>query len=294
MNSLESSVSLPEVATVFRVRDEIVVGVLHSPAKVGKTGVLFIVGGRQYRTGAQRQFVRLGRCLASAGFPAFRFDVRGMGDSSAAEPRFFLETTDDITAAIAEFRRLSPDLDRLLLWGLCDGASAAAVYAAEHQNVGGVMMVNPWVTTKSGAARTTLKHYYQKRLVSAGFWRQLINGKIDPLQSLRSLGLLMRHRFGNFDNHSHDEPDLPTIVFAAIEHFDGEFVVVISEKDLTASEFKDEHDRRYNVAGVTSPVEKFTIVQADHTFSTPDQHDQLEMLTLNWCYQQVGRTTPDE
>jgi len=277
-----------EVATVFKVVDEALVGVLHGSDNCGSVGVLFLVGGRQYRTGAQRQFVRLGRCLAAAGYPAFRFDVRGMGDS-AAEPMFFLDTAEDISAAITEFKKLVPQLKQILLWGLCDGASAAIVYASIHPGVDGVMMVNPWITTKSGAAGATLKHYYQKRLVSAGFWRQVLNGNVNLADSLRSLAALVRQRFGATENVAKHEVDLPAMVFDAMEKYYGRVNVIISEYDLTAKEFKDVYDKRYGGNKRTPPVSHIHEVQADHTFSSLAQHGQLETLTLEWCHMHARR-----
>lgn len=67
-------------------------------------GVLIVVGGRQYRVGAHRQFVSLARALAAAGYPAFRFDVRGT-DGSQRHARHFLDCGDDLQSAIATLRQ---------------------------------------------------------------------------------------------------------------------------------------------------------------------------------------------
>ena len=50
-----------------------------------------------------------------------RFDYRGMGDSTG-DVRPFDDINDDIAAAIDEFFRQVPGLERVVLWGLCDGA----------------------------------------------------------------------------------------------------------------------------------------------------------------------------
>lgn len=281
-----STVLCDEVATVFSVDDELVVGILHRASKCEGTGVLFVVGGRQYRTGAQRQFVRLGRFLASSGFPVFRFDFRGMGDS-ASKPRHFLDTGSDLTAAIAEFRRMEPQVDRVILWGLCDGASASVVYASGHSGIDAVMMVNPWITTQSGAAKATLKYYYRKRFISIGFWRNLLKGKINLSKSLYSFGVLLVRKLRDEGIDPETESALPDVVFGAIADFDGSVSVIISEKDLTAREFKDEHDRRYQNNSMASPVDQMYDIKADHTFSSPEQHHGLEDLTLAWCNQCV-------
>lgn len=95
-------------------------------------GVLIIVGGPQYRVGSHRQFVLLSRRLAGEGYPAMRFDYRGMGDAGGAM-RSFEDVRADIGAAIEAFQRAVPSLRRIVLWGLCDAASAALLYVRRRQ-----------------------------------------------------------------------------------------------------------------------------------------------------------------
>lgn len=272
-----------EQATVYTIDGISTVGLYHPAPDEGSTGVLFVVGGRQYRTGAQRQFVRLARHLAANGYPAFRFDLRGMGDS-AGEPLHFLDTAHDIATAVAEFRRLAPRLERILLWGLCDGASAAILYSSEHEGIDSVMMVNPWITTDSSAASTLFKHHYRKRLKSIDFWQDLMSGKVNVAKALSGLGKKFWQRVGAQACGVDDELNLAIIVFDAIERFTGQITVIVSQKDLTAVEFKDEYDRRLSVSGCNS-IQNLTMfsVDADHTFSAPEQHVTLEELTLAWC-----------
>ena len=56
-----------------------------------------------------------------------RFDFRGMGDSTG-ELRDFEEVNEDIGAAINAFQAHCPQLERIVLWGLCDAASASLLY----------------------------------------------------------------------------------------------------------------------------------------------------------------------
>src|SRR5690606_31415058 len=109
--------------------------------------------------GSHRQFVLLCRHLAAHGIPAMRFDYRGMGDSTGAE-RGFDTVADDIRAAIDSFIKRVPSIGRVVLWGLCDAASAACLYAPSDERVGGLVLANPWVRTAAGEAKTYLKHYY--------------------------------------------------------------------------------------------------------------------------------------
>ncbi|HEX8528226.1 MAG TPA: hydrolase 1, exosortase A system-associated, partial [Allosphingosinicella sp.] len=47
----------------------------------GETGLLLVTGGTQTRIGSHRMYERLAAALAEAGWPCFRFDRRGVGDS---------------------------------------------------------------------------------------------------------------------------------------------------------------------------------------------------------------------
>ena len=66
----------------FGCGDETLIGVLARPALETRVGVVIVVGGPQTHVGSHRQFVLLSRHLAAGGVPCFRFDVRGMGDST--------------------------------------------------------------------------------------------------------------------------------------------------------------------------------------------------------------------
>src|SRR3954464_10472134 len=116
-----------ESALVFSCDGEQLVGVLTAPDKPCRTGIVVIVGGPQYRVGSHRQFVLLARALARDGYAAFRFDYRGMGDSTGAA-RTFDRVQQDIGAAIDAFMASCKQVTRIVLWGLCDGASAALLY----------------------------------------------------------------------------------------------------------------------------------------------------------------------
>ena len=113
-----------EHAVIFGCDGDSLLGIVHAPTMPAELGVVVIVGGPQYRVGSHRQFVLLARTFAAAGFAVLRFDVRGMGDSTGA-PRGFESTRADIAAAIDSIQAQVPAVQRVMLWGLCDGAAAA-------------------------------------------------------------------------------------------------------------------------------------------------------------------------
>lgn len=242
------------------------------PRQAARRGVLILVGGPQYRTGSHRQFVLLARALAQQGIPSFRFDVRGMGDGTG-EPRGFEATATDIQAAIDHFFAIQPGLAEVVLWGLCDAASAALLHAVRDARVHGLVLLNPWVRSSQTAAQATLKHYYRSRLLDAGFWKKLIAGQFRPAAALRSfagLAVAARRPAGS---------TLPSRMLQGLRLFPGPVLVILSGRDLTAREFSD--------VCLSSPewinrIELRELAEANHTFARAEWRKQVAMWTAEW------------
>ena len=165
-----------EIPVSFICDKDYLYGVLHLSSTAAARGVILVVGGPQYRVGSHRQFVLLARRLARAGIPAMRFDYRGMGDSEGAARKFEAIDTD-IRGAIEVFVAQAPTLKEIVIWGLCDAASAALFYAPLDARVTGLVLLNPWVRTQEGKAGAYIKHYYLTRLFDADLWRKIARGE---------------------------------------------------------------------------------------------------------------------
>ncbi|HEX2117140.1 MAG TPA: hydrolase 1, exosortase A system-associated [Alphaproteobacteria bacterium] len=270
-----------ETPFVFSCAGEPLIGIVHEPAQPARTGVLIIVGGPQYRIGSHRQFLLIARALAAAGVPAMRFDYRGMGDSGGDYAGF--EHIDaDIAAAIDAFMARHPSLREVVLWGLCDAASAALFYAHKDERVGGLVLVNPWVRTVAGEAKAYLKHYYWSRLVDGAFWRKVISGQFSVTSSLCSL-LDLTKKARTREAHSDDRAlPLPQRMAEGLRRFSGPVLLIISGNDLTAREFED--------AAAASPlwrellgaprVISHRLDAADHTFSRREWRARVSAWTV--------------
>ena len=152
----------------------------------GRTGLLIVTGGTQTRIGSHRLFERLARAIADAGYPCFRFDRRGVGDSEGVDPGW-RGSAGDIAVAIAGFRR-EADLDRVVGFGLCDGASALAVHASAL-GLDGLILVNPWfVEAEAGEPpAAAVKDHYRKQLTSLAGWKKILTGSISYKKVLKGL-----------------------------------------------------------------------------------------------------------
>jgi len=278
-----------ECAFTFPCEGAELVGVVHRPAAAAHTGVLIVVGGPQYRVGSHRQFLLLARSLAAEGIPAMRFDHRGVGDSEGDFLGF--EALDaDIGAAIDAFFAKCPELTEVVLWGLCDAASAILFYAHRDPRVGGVVLLNPWVRTLEGEARAVLRHYYLRRLAERDFWQRLASGRFRPWESATSLLRLLARRFGartsigagNRRNPS--DLSLPERMAAGLASYHGPVLLILSGRDLTAREFEDvaagcEVWRRLLAE---DRIWRRDLEPADHTFSRRAWRDILARWTLEW------------
>ena len=279
-----------ERALSFACRGAWLYGILSLPAVAATPqprGVLIVVGGPQYRAGSHRQFTLLARDLAAAGIPAMRFDYRGMGDSEGTL-QDFENVDDDLRAAIDRFFAEVPDMRDVVLWGLCDGASAAAMYAPQDERVTGLVLLNPWVRTEEGAARATIKHYYKDRLFDSGLWKKVKSGQFDVKASARSLWGNVGKAFGpkpdSGTSSSESAAPLPERMGGALTRFGGRVLVVLSGADLTAQEFADLSSRNGTWQRLLGSP-RFTrqqIDKADHTFSRRPWQDQVSNWTRDW------------
>lgn len=271
--------SAAEEALVFECEGEQLVGVLAGASSGRSTGVLIVVGGPQYRVGSHRQFVLLARALADAGHPSLRFDYRGMGDSSGAS-RTFEQVESDLVAAAAVFKARLPTLSRLVIFGLCDAASAALMSAGRIEGVTALILANPWVRRPETHNAMVVRHYYTERLTSLEFWKKLLSGHVSILSSLREAGkrLCAMTRARSPDRSVAPRRDFVERMLAGWQKFKGECLVFLSERDLTAKEFEAlcRTDLAWSRARTAARVQFRAVRGADHTFSSAEHRTTVE------------------
>jgi uncharacterized protein len=275
-----------ETPLVFRSGDDRLVGVLHRPREPGARGVVVVVGGPQYRVGSHRQFLLFARRLAARGVPVLRFDYRGMGDAEAG-PTSFERAGPDIGAAIDTFFASFPQLREVVLWGLCDAASAALMYASRDRRVTGLVLLNPWVRQEQSQARTHLRHYYLARLMDAGFWKRLVTGKLDLRRSTGELARTVG-KVVAADRSAGSSPEGESFVESmrrGLDAFAGRVLFILSGDDLTAAEFKDEARKpAWAPLMGRETVARRDLAEANHTFSKRVWRDQV----ADWTYEWIG------
>lgn len=242
--------------------------------------VVVVVGGAQYRVGSHRQFVQLARRLSASGYPVLRFDLPGMGDSPD-EPLSFENTSAHIAVAIDAVYNNCPGVEHVVLWGLCDGASASLLYAegADDKRVSGLALLNPWVKSEASLARAHVKQYYRSRLMEPAFWRKLIGGQVG-WPALQALGKNLRTM-----RKSNPEPlSFQDAMANGWHNFKGPILLMLSERDLTAKAFREHAiaDTQWEGALERPLLSLHSIKGADHTCSSATASRQMESFVIQW------------
>lgn len=280
-----------EEPVLFECEGHTLVGVLSLPASPRDIGIVVVVGGPQYRAGSHRQFVHLARYCAQHGIAVLRFDYRGMGDSEG-DPRSFTAVDADIAAAVMTLMCKVPQVRQVVLWGLCDGASAALMAARSISTVTGVVALNPWVRTETSLDQTLITHYYTQRIVSREFWVKLLTGKLGLVPALGEFSCRAASAFaGRFRGpKSHlgstrARANFQDRMLDGLKEFSGSVVLVLSGKDLTAQEFlafteSEPHWKR--ALANSGRVVMHHLPEADHTFSSPRWRAEVERLSCGF------------
>jgi exosortase A-associated hydrolase 1 len=160
----------------------------------GRIGLLLVTGGSQTRVGSHRMYERLAKSLASLGYPCLRYDRRGTGDSAGEDPGF-RGGAADLKAAATALRRESPGIERILGLGLCDGATALALFGAEAK-LDGLILVNPWLVEAQAddPAPAAIRAHYRKRLLSREGWKKIFAGAVDYRKLLIGIRKILAKR----------------------------------------------------------------------------------------------------
>jgi exosortase A-associated hydrolase 1 len=239
-------------------------------AAAGATGVLMVTGGTQTRIGSHRMYERLATRLAEAGFPCLRFDRSGVGDSEGEEGDW-RDSGPDIAAAAAAFRREAPQVERLIGFGLCDGASALAFHGADA-GLAGLILLNPWlVEAQAGTpAPAAVKAHYRQRLTSVEGWKKLLSGSVSYRKLFKGVTSLIAR-----------PSSLAEEVAVALEKSRLPVELILASRDGTAIAAEAEWGKpAYSRIRAASPPPQ-RVDSDSHTFARPGDENALASAVLS-------------
>lgn len=200
--------------------------------------LLILSGGNEVRAGAWSGQALLAAHVAAAGFAAFRFDRRGVGDSEGVNATY-RGSAADLAAAMACVRGLAPGA-RIVAMGNCDAASALMLNAGAGAD--GLILCNPWTIegededaseeARAGAQVASLRAHYRARLANPAALLRLLSGKVS-LRGLVASVVAMARPKGQAENGLADR------MRDGLARFGGPVAILIAGRDRTARAFLD-------------------------------------------------------
>lgn len=220
-------------AITFACQGSVLVGTLDEGT--GSTGLLIVTGGNETRAGAFSGQAQLAARLVAEGFPVFRFDRRGVGDSEGAN-RGFRDSGDDIAAAHAAFLAEAPGVRRIVAFGNCDAASALMLNRGAGCNA--LVLANPW-TFEDGAsdapAPAAIRARYAEKLRNPREVMRLLRGQVSLSKLMKGMRNALRP--------APPPSSLAEEMRAGLAAFGGRTDILLASRDRTAQAFLAVWDR---------------------------------------------------
>ena len=119
------------------------IGILHAGAAIAsqETAVILLNAGMVHRIGPHRGSVELARAVAGAGFPVFRYDQSGLGDSPVSRQVSAERRHEELKAAM-ELVNARTGATRFVVGGICSAADDAFHLATLEPRVQGVLLLD--------------------------------------------------------------------------------------------------------------------------------------------------------
>lgn len=239
----------------------------------GATGLLIVSGGNELRIGAHRGMTLLAQRIAAMGHPVFRFDRRGIGDSTGAN-RGFEASVEDLAAAAATFAAEVPQMRRIVAFGNCDAATALALFHGAAA-VDALVLANPWVVADEDGLppAAAIRARYAERLRNPREWLRLISGGVNISKLVNGLSKVSRK--------SSQDLNLANRLGEALGASRVPMTLLIATGDNTAIAFID----AWKAPAFEGARAKARLIErntASHSFATAEDKD--------WLFERVRET----
>jgi alpha-beta hydrolase superfamily lysophospholipase len=173
-------------------------GILVHPATGARDGrrpaIIMTNSGCVHRIGPHRFYVGMARRWAALGFPVFRVDLSGIGDSpvppgcveNITYPRHGVQDLEDAMACLTE----RVGARKFIVIGLCSGGDLAFKVGFKDERVVGAVMMNPRTFCVHDLAMVEEFHagaYPLDSLMRPASWKKLLRGQVDVRRAARTV-----------------------------------------------------------------------------------------------------------
>lgn len=294
-------------------------GVLHTPANSkNRTAIILLSPGIKNRVAPHRLYVKMARKFCDLGFPVFRFDPEGLGDSEGTiEEKYMtnlyssIETGRFVEDTITAMDWMSENniASKFVLGGLCGGAITGLLAAAIDKRVDGVLSLGMTVTIQNPDGNRSrfmtegelvrLKKGYFSKFTSPLAWLRLLTFKSDYKIILRSL-IAGRKKPKESINQLQpgDETDNFNPLFLTswkqLVSTDRKILMIYSEMDRHHWDFKEKFQDRYrtDLEKYSSMCSIHVIKNANHILSFPEWQEEMMNVCIEWQQNFLERDSP--
>ena len=232
---------------------------------------IFIAGRPQTRVGPHGLFVYLANELAANGISSIRFDNSGWGDSPKKRLDYH-DSWQDIKEVIKYCKNQNSN-SKIVLLGLCDGATAAILSLPHCKNIDGLILLNPYIENDSAESGAKISDYYLPQLKNIKNYFRLLKTPVELPKKIFEFVVHWKNA-RSCDSHIASQN-----IIKLLQNNKLPTTFIFSSNDITASQAKIQLKSWLS----TNPknIKVKNIEQADHTFSKPLNKNDLFNLIKN-------------
>jgi pimeloyl-ACP methyl ester carboxylesterase len=270
-------------------KDVAIIGILTTPNKLPENAlsdtskkpmVLLTNPGILHRVGPHRQWVDLARRLGDDGFPVFRFDLTGLGDSDVRPD--FRQDEDRIMSdfiEVIDYLEKNQGAKRFVLIGLCSGAIFGHQVAVVDQRVIGTIFIDGLAyRTKTWYIHNFLQHYFNiKRwhnIQIRSLFRKIHDRLFSTSSSISNDPMEYRVKYPPYEKA---QTDLELLINREVDMF-----FIYTSAVITVLNYANQFHDMFPKIDSKNKIQVEFYPEADHTFTLPTHRKRLQESIRCW------------